>query len=124
MIVFGVNANKILNKIDSLDHWIKEKEPSIFCIQETKVPAIGQIQTSTTNKYQIYEQIRELNPAQGGGLCIGINKDLPSTLIRYGGEKVESLTVQVELGLQELVVVCGYGPQENSGITRKEDFWQ
>ena len=110
--MFGVNANKILNKIYSFDIWVKEKEPAIFCIHEKKVPAIGQIKTTTTNKYQLYEQIRSVNPGMGVGLCIGIKKELPSTLIREGGEDAECLTVQVEVGQQELVMVCGYGPRK------------
>ena len=66
-------------------------------------------------KYQFFEKIRSINPAMGGGLCIGVNKKLPSALLRDGGDEVECLTVQVELGLLELVVVCGYGSQENAG---------
>ena len=60
----------------------------------------------------------------GGGLCIGVKKEMPSTLIREGGEDAECLTVQDEVGQQELVVVCGYGPQENAGMERNEIFWQ
>ena len=120
----GVNANKILNKIDTFDNWLIEKDPAVFTLQETKVSSIGQIKSLATSKYQLYEHIRSVNPGMGGGLCIGVKKELPSSLIRDGGEDVECLTVQVEVGQQELVVVCGYGPQENAGMTRKEIFWQ
>ena len=124
MTFLGINANKILNKIDSFENWVKEKSPAVFIIQETKVPSIGQIQTNNTKQYQFYKQIRLSNPALGGGLCIGVTRELHSTLLRDGGEEVECLTVQLEVGQQELVVVCGYGPQENSGICKKELFWQ
>ena len=99
MTILGVNANKILNKLDSLENWLKEKSPAIFLIQETKVPSIGQIQTATTSQYQMYEQIREVNPSLGGGLCVGVTKDLPSSLLREGGDNVECISVQVQVGL-------------------------
>ena len=124
MTFLGINANNILNKIHSFENWLIEKDPQISAIQETKVPSIGLINSVNTRKYQLYEQIRSVNPGMGGGLCIGVKKELPSTLIREGGEDVECLTVQVEVGQQELLIVCGYGPQENAGTTRKEDFWQ
>ena len=124
MTILGINANKILSKIDSFDHWVKEKCPAIFVIQETKVSSIGQIQSEEINKYKLYEKIRVENPALGGGLCIGVSKNLPSALLREGGEEVECMTVHVEVGLQEMVIVCGYGPQENAGLSKKVLFWQ
>jgi hypothetical protein len=114
---FGVNANGILNKIYSFEDWLNQKTPAIFCIQETKVPTIKCIKSETSKSYQIYEQIRSINPAQGGGLCIGVTKDLPSSLLREGGEEAKCISVQVQVGQQEMVVVCGYG------LTRTEQFW-
>ena len=124
LTVLGINANNILNKLESFESWLKEKSPAIFVIQETKVPSIGQIQTFKTSQYQMFEQIREANPALGGGLCVGVTQDLPSSLLREGGEDVECISDQVQVGQQELVVVCGYGPQENASLSRKEAFWQ
>ena len=124
MTIIGVNANNLLNKIESFENWLKEKSPAIFIIQETKVPWTGQMKTISTSNFQIYEQIREVNPALGGGLCIGVSKNFPSTVLREGGSEAECISVQVELGQQQLVVVCGYGPQENAGLAKKESFWQ
>ena len=124
LTILGINSNNILNKLDLFESWLKEKSPAIFMLQETKVPSIGQIQTFSTKKYQMYEQIQEINPALGGGLCVGVTQDLPSALLREGGEGVECISVQVQLGQQEMVVVGGYGPQENASPSRKEAFWQ
>ena len=41
-----------------------------------------------------------------------------------GGEEVECITMQVEVGGQEMVVVCGYGPRVYSSPGRKEQYWQ
>ena len=48
----------------------------------------------------------------------------PLHLTREGGVDVECISVQVEVGQQEIVVVCGYGPQENASLAKKESFWQ
>ena len=113
----------MLNKIDSLKNWLKEKSPAIFIVQETKVPALGQLKI-ISNQFQIYEQIQENNPGLGGGICIGVSNNLHSTLLREGGVDVECISVQVEVGQQDIVVVCRYGPQENASLAKKESFWQ
>ena len=50
-------------------------------------------------------------------------KELPSALLREGGDEVECISVQVEVGQQSLVFVCGYGPQLCASPARKEQFW-
>ena len=113
-----------MSKVDSFDHWLKESKPSIFSVQETKVKTVGQIQSETVKLYQLYEQIRSDNPGQGGGLCLGVTKDLTSTLLREGDEEVECLTIQVNLGHEYLVMVNGYGPQMVASQAKKERFWE
>ena len=83
--MIGINAAGIMSKIYSFENWLRESIPSIFTIQETKMAAIGQIRSQSIQNYQLYEQIRAVNPGCGGGLCIGVNRDLPSTLLREGG---------------------------------------
>ena len=122
--ILGINSAGILSKLDSFDHWLKESNPQIFSIQETKVQNTGQVQSKTLDSYQLYELIRDNNPGQGGGLCIGVSKDLPSCLLREGGQEVECLSVQVQVGQQEVVVVNGYGPQMVASQVKKEQFWE
>ena len=59
----------------------------------------------------------------GGGLCVGVSKDLPFMLIRERGDEVECISVEVEVGQQRLVVVCGYGPQVSATPDKKQMFW-
>ena len=54
---------------------------------------------------------------------MAVAKELPSALLREGGDEVECITVQVEVGQQSLVFVCGYGPQLCASPARKEQFW-
>ena len=54
---------------------------------------------------------------------MGVSKDLPSMLIREGGDEVECISVEVEVGQQRLVVVCGYGPQVSALPDKKQMFW-
>ena len=122
--LIGINANAIMGKIDTFENWLSHFLPDIFTIQETKVGTSGQIKSKNMNLYQLYEQIRTVNPGLGGGLCVGVHKKLPSTILREGGEEVECISVQVEIGQQEMVVVCGYGPQLYSSPARKEQFWE
>ena len=123
MNILGVNAAGILGKIDSFENWLKVKMPAIFSIQETKVSRKGLIQCESTNTFQLYEQIRLVNPGAGGGLCVAVAQELPSALLREGGDEVECISVQVQVGQQSLVFVCGYGPQLSASPARKEQFW-
>ena len=48
---------------------------------------------------------------------------MSSTLIREGGDEVECISVEVEVGQQRLVVVSGYGPQVIAAPAKKQLFW-
>ena len=68
MNIVGINTAGIMYKIDSFENWLRESNQAIFTMQETKVAISGQIQSQSTNKYQLYEQIRDINPRLGGGV--------------------------------------------------------
>ena len=121
--ICGVNANGLLNKIDSFDYWIKEREPTIFCIQETKVSKVGKIKSNQMIDYQMFELLRTVNPHLGGGLCIGVKNSLQAVQIREGDDVTEALTVEVEVGNQQMVVVNAYAPQLYDGPDKKGKFW-
>ena len=124
IVILGVNAAGILTKIDSFDKWIKDKKPAIFVIQESKVPQKGKIESNQLIGFQQYELIRSQNPNLGGGLCIGITKDLHSVQVREGDDECECLTVEVTISnQQQMVVVAGYGPQVTDCPERKNKFW-
>ena len=71
--------------------------------------------------YQIYYLARE--KSQGGGLAIGISKELESTLVREGNDQIEALVVQITVEKFPIRIVTAYGPQENETKEKKEEFW-
>ena len=65
-----------------------------------------------TDKFQIFYLNRK--NSLGGGIVVGVDKDIESTLVREGDDDIEALVVQVVLGTIPVKIVVAYGPQENS----------
>ena len=72
--VLGLNCAGILNKLESFENLLLKKQPSIFCLQETKVKRQNQIMTESCKKFTIYELLRK--KSNGGGLALGVHHDL------------------------------------------------
>ena len=98
------------------------KEPSIFCLQETKVKRLNQINSESTKKFTIYELIRK--KCNGGGLALGVHNDLQPVWVDQGDDEVEVLVVEVWLNDFPIRIVNGYGPQMSDPIERKRKFWE
>ena len=77
--LLGVNAAGLSSKFKSFDKLLTDISPQIFFIQESKMKRPGRIKTKMSNNYVIYELTRK-NKA-GGGLAIGVIKELPSVWI-------------------------------------------
>ena len=120
--LIGVNAAGLATKLKSLDFVLKEIDPTIFFIEETKMRTSGKIKTENTGNYQIFELLRK-NSA-GGGLAIGAKTDIEPVWLSEGDDSVEVLVVQVKVG--EIIIRCvgAYGPQEKDPIERKNKFWE
>ena len=58
--IVGVNSNGISSKLKSLDHIISELNPSIICLQETKMRKVGRIKGKNTQNYTTFELVRHL----------------------------------------------------------------
>ena len=82
----------------------------------------GQIKFTGSDSYQIYELVRH-NRA-GGGLAVGVSKELQSVWVRQGEGEVETLTVMVTVSGLYVRVTNGYGPQEYDSFEKKNNFWQ
>ena len=93
--IFSCNAANIKNKLLSLEKIVNDLNISIFCLQETHEAKIGAIKFQTSENYQIYEKIR--TNKGGGGLAVGILKDLNPSWIRDGGGEVEALTIKFKV---------------------------
>ena len=107
--------------MESFENLLLNENPSIFCLQETKLKRPNKIQTSSARNYTIYELLRK--HSGGGGICIGVHKDLQPVWIAQGDDDVECLVVEVWLNDFPMRIVNGYGPQGSDPIERKRKFW-
>ena len=81
----------------------------------------NQIKTSSAKNYTMYELLRK--NSGGGGLCVGVHRDLQPVWIAQGDDEVECLVVEVWLNDFPIRIINGYGPQGNDTIERKQKFW-
>ena len=119
--IIGLNCAGILSKLESFEDLLIEKEPSIFCLQETKVKRPNQIKTDSSRNFTIYELLRK--KSNGGGLAIGVHNDLQPVWIDQGDDEVEVLVVEVWVNQFPIRIVNGYGPQMSDNSDRKRKFW-
>ena len=119
--VIGVNAAGLMSKIESFEKLLRDKQPSVFCLQETKLKKPNKIKTESSKHFTIYELLRK--NSGGGGLCIGVHKDLRPVWISQGDDEVECLAVEVWLDDFPIRVVTAYGPQLSDSLERKQKFW-
>ena len=68
---------------------LKDLQPSIFFVEETKMRRQGRIKTKNSEKYVIYELIKIARA--GGGLAIGVVKELNPTWVSEGDDMTEIL---------------------------------
>ena len=90
-------------------------------LQETKLRKPNKIKTESTKNYTIYELLRQ--NSSGGGLCIGVHKDLQPVWIAQGDDDVECLAVEVWVNDFPIRILNGYGPQAGDKAERKRKFW-
>ena len=84
---------------------------------------MGQIKFDGQKEYQIYEQVR--SNKNGGGLALGILKDLEPVWLKDGGDLVEALTVKISLDNSiDIRLTNAYGPQVYDNQDKKDKFWE
>ena len=120
--VYGINSAGLMNKLDSFENVLQEVKPSIFCIQETKLKRPNQIKTKSSQSFTIYELNRKSKG--GGGLCVGVHKDLQPVWVAQGDDDLECLAVEVWVEDFPIRVVVAYGPQLGDGCDKKQHFWE
>ena len=121
LVLVGVNAAGISSKLTSFDDLLSSLLPSVFFIEETKLYTGGRIKTENSAKYQIFELNRKHK--SGGGLAIGALTDVEPVLISEGDDNTEVLVVEISASRLEIRCICGYGPQENHSLDKKNKFW-
>ena len=114
----GINANGVKSKWGTFKKLIRELQPSVWSMQETKCNVKGQFKL---NDYYVYELVREKKG--GGGLAIGALKDLKPVWIKEGNDEVEAITIEINVKKLAISFTVAYGPQENDQIERKTKFW-
>ena len=62
--------------------------------------------------------------SNGGGLCIGVLKDLQPCWVSQGDDEVEYMTIEVWINDFPIRVLTAYGPQLGDSRERKEKFWE
>ena len=91
-------------------------------IQETKLKSNETIKCESINDFNVYYLNRQ--NLQGGGVALGVTKELKSTLVNEGDDETEAISVKVFVKEVSIRVVAAYGPQENALKEKKEKFWQ
>ena len=107
--------------LESFENLLIEENPSVFCIQETKFRKANQIKTNSTKHFTTYELLRK--NSSGGGLCIGVHKDLKPFWVAQGDDEVEVLVVEIWVNEFPDRIVTTYGPQASDSKERKQKFW-
>ena len=115
----GVNAAGLRPKMLTFKKVIKDLNPSVFSVQETKMKDEGKIKI---DDYTIFEKIRK-KKENGGGIAIGCKEILKPVWVREGSE-VEALSIELFLKKFKIRFSTGYGFQENELIEKKNLFWE
>ena len=116
--IVGTNSAGLTSKKESLYNIINILKPSIITIQETKHTKIG---NTKIPGYQNFERLRK--GRSGGGLLTSVIEDLDPVLIATANDDIELMTVEVNVGMEKIRIINGYGPQEHDDINSILSFW-
>ena len=115
----GVNSAGLRPKISTFKKIVKELQPSVFFIEETKYKEAGKLKLGN---YEIFELVRQSQDG-GGGLALGCLKELQPAWVREGDDQVEALSVDIYLKNIKIRCCVAYGCQETDLVARKDAFW-
>ena len=116
----GVNSAGLRSKFTTFKKVIKDLNPSVFFVQETKFKEEGKIRIGD---YVIFEKLRNTK-TNGGGLAIGCKEELNPIWVREGGEEVETLSIDIFVKQLKIRCCTGYGCQEGDLKEKKDAFWE
>ena len=74
--MLGVNAAGLASKLVTFEHALKSIQPKIFFVQEVKQTSVGNIKTQYLQNFQLFELVRKEERVAGGGLMIGVDKEV------------------------------------------------
>ena len=119
--IFAANAAGISCKLKSFENILLKIKPQIWMLEETKLKPNGRIKCEALNDFQVFYLNRQ--KSQGGGLALGVHREIESTLIRDGDDETEVLSVQTLMADIPVRIIVAYGPQENASSEKKMKFW-
>ena len=120
--IYGINSAGIKSKKKSFETILKTIKPTIWMVQETKLRANETISCEGLENFQVYYLNRQ--NLQGGGVALGVTKELKSTLVNEGNDETEVISVKVFFKDISVRVLTAYGPQENASREKKDKFWE
>ena len=91
-------------------------------LQETKLRPHEKIACDAVSDYQVFYLNRQTS--QGGGIAVGVEKNIESTLLNEGENDIEVLSVKLFVDKLPMRIITAYGPQENDLIEKKNRFWE
>ena len=107
--IMGVNAAGLGSKLNTFDHALRSLRVKIFVVQEVKQQSVENVKTEYLKNFQLFKLVREEERVAGGGLMIGVDRELKSMQVRQGNDEVECLSVVVAVSGTYIRAVCGYG---------------
>ena len=116
----GVNAAGLRPKMMTFKKVIKDLNPSVFSVQETKIKDGNTIKLE---EYIIFQKNRQ-KKENGGGIAIGCKEVLKPVWVREGTDDVEALSIDIFVKQLKIRFCTGYGFQENELIEKKNLFWE
>ena len=88
------------------------------------------IKTNNFNNFQVFELKRVKERVEGGkgmaggGLAVGAVHGLDPVLTRQGDDEAECLSMEINAGSHEFLIVTDYGPLIGDGPVRKKSAWK
>ena len=118
--IYYNNINGITSKKESLQKTVKDVNPDIVCLCETKLGSMGTVE----NLLQGYKMVGRCLKFGQGGVAIAAKKEVYSTFLDISSTENKNIMVgRVKIGGHTIRVVVGYAPQETEEEEVCEDFY-
>ena len=117
MKVIYTNVDGICSKRLEITDMLKEKEPMVFCMVETKVKKEINLELFGWEGYNIWRKDRANK--FGGGICILVHNSLQVRNIEINSDKAEVLAVEITtMEDEKITVIAAYVPPLTGAWTR------
>ena len=118
--IYYNNINGITSKKESLQKTVKDVNPDIVCLCETKLGSMGTVE----NLLQGYKMVGRCLKFGQGGVAIAAKKEVYSTFLDISSTENKNIMVgRVKIGGHTIRVVVGYAPQETEEEEVCEEFY-